>query len=31
MNLFEYIYPRFYFDKDKPIRLFEAILRELIK
>jgi len=24
MNLFEYIYPRFYFDKDKPIRLFEA-------
>lgn len=24
MNLFEYIYPRFYFDKTKPIRLFEA-------
>lgn len=24
MNLFEYIYPRFYFSKDKPIRLFEA-------
>ena len=24
MNLFEYVYPRFYFDKSKPLRLFEA-------
>ena len=24
MNLFEYIYPRFYFSKDKTIKLFEA-------
>ena len=24
MNIFELIYPRFYFDKSKPIRLFEA-------
>lgn len=24
MNIFELIYPRFYFDKTKPIRLFEA-------
>ena len=24
MNIFEMLYPRFYFDKSKPIRLFEA-------
>lgn len=24
MNLFEMLYPRFYFDKSKPIRMFEA-------
>ena len=24
MNIFEMIYPRFYFDKSKPIRMFEA-------
>ena len=24
MNLFEYIYPRFYFSKDKTVKLFEA-------
>ena len=24
MNIFEMLYPRFYFDKSKPIRMFEA-------
>ena len=24
MNIFELLYPRFYFDKSKPIRIFEA-------